>query len=167
MFLCQTWLWAHWARRQYLVHPSIHPIPDGMCLAQRKGSSEYVFHLGWRGLMALSAITLPFIWIFPTVFENASFSPLVGASVPWQPNWFDLEVCLRSWRLFLLPAALKTMHGDTFQKWLLFPSEQIWVGRTLHSAPSDMVSNWSLHLHLSPCYWWAILRPVIMMSENQ
>lgn len=123
--------------------------------------------LSGRGLRALPAIALPLIWIFQTVLENASFFPLVGALVPWQPNWLDLEVCLRSWRLFLLPAAIKTMHWDAFQKWLLFPSEQIWVGRTLHSAPSDMVSNWSLHLHLSPCYWRAILRPVIMMSENQ
>lgn len=76
------------------------------------------------------------------MFQNASFFSLVGALVPWQRNWFDLEVCLKSWRLVLLPAAIKTMQWDTFQKELLFPSEQIWVGRARHTAPSDMVSTW-------------------------
>lgn len=99
-----------------LIHPSLYPHLIQVCLAHRKYSSVDICYLNCWGLLTLSAITLPFIWIFQTSVSKCIFFSLVGALVPWQRNWFDLEVCLKSWRLVLLPAAIKTMQWDTFQK---------------------------------------------------
>lgn len=154
------------AHQQYLTHPSLHTTPNIMCLAHRKFSSMYVCSLEWKEPRdTFSHHTATYLNISNKCLKMHLFSP-VGSLVPWQPNWFDLEVCLRSWRLFLLPAAIKTRHWDTFLKGCCSHLSIFeWVEPfTLHPV------TWFLpglhHLHLSPCYWWVILNPVIMMSEN-